>query len=215
MGFVKTPAELAAFYENPAAAVPRRQDAGRHLPDAAGDRRASFLPPPLEPAELPGGLVFIAEYPRDEPRARLPRGGALPAVPVPGRGRHLLPGDADRLARRCAAPTAATSSASRRSWRRSTSSGTRSTVHGWVERHGVRFFELKVELMSGSLPELPPTGPNFLFKALPRIDLKPGFDGPVLLCKQTHRGRAEASWRSDGQSSSFGLSAPIRGSRSR
>jgi len=36
----------------------------------------------------------------------------------------------------------------------------------------------------GSLPELPKLGPTFLFKALPKIDLSPGFDGPVLLCKQ-------------------------------
>ena len=42
---------------------------------------------------------------------------------------------------------------------------------------------MKVKLMS-SLPSLPETGPNFLFKASPRIDLTPGFDGPVMLCKQ-------------------------------
>jgi len=57
------------------------------------------------------------------------------------------------------------------------------SVHGWVERNGVRFVELKVEL-SGTMDELPPTGPSFLFKGMPRIDLQPGFDGPVFLASQ-------------------------------
>jgi len=56
-------------------------------------------------------------------------------------------------------------------------------VHGWVERDGIRFVEIRVEL-SGKIPELPPMGPTFLFKAVPRIDLTPGFDGPVLLASQ-------------------------------
>jgi len=42
--------------------------------------------------------------------------------------------------------------------------------------------EVKAKL-SGTLPQLPKLGATFLFKAMPRIDLKPGFDGPVLLCR--------------------------------
>jgi acetoacetate decarboxylase len=57
-------------------------------------------------------------------------------------------------------------------------------VHGWVERGGVRFVEMEVALTE-TLPEMPPMGPTFLFKAMPRIDLTPGFDGPVLLASQT------------------------------
>ena len=56
-------------------------------------------------------------------------------------------------------------------------------VSGWVERNGIKFLELRVNL-TGQLPGLPPTGPNFLFKGMPKIDLTPGFDGPVFLCKQ-------------------------------
>lgn len=56
-------------------------------------------------------------------------------------------------------------------------------VLGWVERKGIRFVEIKASL-TGKLPEMPKLGPTFLFKAMPRIDLKPGFDGPVFLCKQ-------------------------------
>ena len=57
------------------------------------------------------------------------------------------------------------------------------TVRGWVERAGVRFVQVEVKLQ-GELPELPPTGPSFTFKAMPRVDLQPGFDGPVLLARQ-------------------------------
>ena len=51
-----------------------------------------------------------------------------------------------------------------------------------MERHGIRFVEIKATL-TDSFPQLPEMGANFLFKASPRIDLKPGFDGPVLLCR--------------------------------
>ncbi len=56
-----------------------------------------------------------------------------------------------------------------------------SQVTGWVERKGVRFVELSVNL-TDELPAVPPAGPSYVFKASPRIDLRPGFDGPVLLC---------------------------------
>lgn len=58
-----------------------------------------------------------------------------------------------------------------------------SEVLGWVERKGIRFVEIRAN-MTGRLNEMPKLGPTFLFKAMPGIDLKPGFDGPVLLCKQ-------------------------------
>jgi len=75
-----------------------------------------------------------------------------------------------------------------------TSSGCQETVrdrlrapgrHGLrlVKRNGVVFCELAIDL-SGTLPQMPPQTPTFVFKAMPRIDLQPGFDGPVLLCRQ-------------------------------
>ena len=57
-------------------------------------------------------------------------------------------------------------------------------VHGWVAREGIRFLEIHMEL-TDTLLELPPMGPTFLFKAMPKIDLTPGFDGPVFLASQT------------------------------
>ena len=57
------------------------------------------------------------------------------------------------------------------------------SAHGWVERRGVRFVEIRAQL-AAEMPQLPPMGPTFLFKAMPRADLTPGFDGPVLLVRQ-------------------------------
>lgn len=182
MGFVKTAAELAQYFE-----APNRRFPGARMLGALFQTRpeivARLLPPPLEPAETPGGLVFIAEYPETsmgpgyreaalflQCRYRGEAGTYCLAMPIDSEevrctnGREIF-GFPKKLAKIHL----------ERHDR---------TVHGWVERHGVRFFELEVELMS-ELPALAPTGPNFLFKAQPRIDLQPGFEGPVLLCKQT------------------------------
>jgi len=56
-------------------------------------------------------------------------------------------------------------------------------VHGWVERESVRFVEVEITL-TDTIPEMPPMGPTYLFKAMPKIDLTPGFDGPVFLAEQ-------------------------------
>jgi acetoacetate decarboxylase len=58
-----------------------------------------------------------------------------------------------------------------------------SKAHGWVIRKGIRIVDIKIE-MTASIPQLPPLGPSFTFKAMPKINLSPGFDGPVLLCAQ-------------------------------
>jgi len=58
------------------------------------------------------------------------------------------------------------------------------SAEAWCERRGIRFFSLKAELTT-PLDEPPlQVGPNFLFKFQPRADLRPGFDGPVLLVRQ-------------------------------
>ena len=143
---------------------------------------ARLLPPPLEPADAPTALAFIAEYPETNLgpgyreaalflncRYRGEAGTYCLAMPIDSEevrctnGREIF-GFPKKLAKIQLERTG-------------------NTVRGSVERFGVRFFELEVQLMS-EMEGLAPTGPNFLFKASPRIDLKPGFDGPVLLCRQ-------------------------------
>lgn len=182
MGFVKTPAELAAYFENPARRFPGARMLGaifRTKPELV----ARLLPPPLLPAELPGGLVFIAEYPETSLGPGYREAALFLQCQYQGEaGTYCLSMPIDSEEVRCTNgrdifgfPKKLAVIGLER---------TGDTVHGFVERHGVRFFELKVELMS-ALPALPASGPNFLFKASPRIDLRPGFDGPVLLCRQT------------------------------
>ncbi len=181
MGFVKTPEELAKYY-----AVQARLFPGAKLLGAVFQTKpetvARLLPPPLEPGDMPNGLVFVAEYPdtnlgpgyRESAlflncKYRGEAGTYCLAMPIDSEevrctnGRDIF-GFPKKLAQISLERTG-------------------STVRASVERRGVRFLDLEVDLM-GTMPALPPSGPNFLFKALPRIDLTPGFDGPVLLCKQ-------------------------------
>lgn len=180
MGFVKTPEELSRYY-----ALGERVFHGAEMlgvmfrADPAVTAR--LLPPPLEQADLPGGLLFIARYPdtnlgpgyheaalylrckyRGEP------GSHCLSMPIDDEARMHNGRDIFGFPKRMA------------------------TIHferegqlarGWVERKGVRFVELAVTL-KGKLPAMPPMGPTYLFKATPRIDLQPGFDAPVLLCSQ-------------------------------
>lgn len=182
MGFVKTPAELASYFESPARLFPGARMLGA-LFQSKPDIVARLLPPPLAPAELPGGLVFIAEYPETSLGPGYREAALFLQCQYRGEaGTYCLSMPIDSEEVRCTngrdifgfPKKLATIGLVR----------TGNAVHGFVERHGVRFFELRVEL-TAELPALPPTGPNFVFKALPRIDLRPGFDGPVLLCKQT------------------------------
>lgn len=180
MGFVITKEELDRYYQ-----LGVRQFDGAKMtgvmfasePEITGP----LLPPPLEQADLPGGLIFIAEYkdtnlgPGYREAALLIRcqyqgvgGTYCLSMPIDNEPRMHNGRDIFGFPKEMATIHIAREG---------------STVHGWVERAGVRFVELKVDL-SGELPELPPTGPSYLFKAMPRIDLQPGFDGPVLLASQ-------------------------------
>lgn len=182
MGFVKTPSELASYFETPARLFPGAKIMGAMFltrPELV----ARLLPPPLEPAEQPGALVFIAEYPETSMGPGYREAALFLNCRYQGEaGTYCLAMPIDSEEVRCTngrdvfgfPKKLAKIHLERKE----------NVVHGWVERHGVRFFELRVELMS-ELPALAPTGPTFLFKALPRIDLKPGFEGPVLLCKQS------------------------------
>ena len=64
MGFVKTKDELDKFF-----GLGVRKFIGAKMMGlmfgADADITAGLLPPPLEQADMPGGLIFIAEYPDD------------------------------------------------------------------------------------------------------------------------------------------------------
>lgn len=181
MGFVKTAEELDRYY-----ALGVRKFTGARMLGLMYETRpeiaARLLPPPLEPAESAGGMMFIAEYPETNLgvgyreaalflrcKFRGQAGSYCLAMPIDSEESRLYNGrDIFGFPKKMADIHLEKSG---------------NNVHGWVERHGVRFVEIKAAL-SGTLPGLPGTGPTFLFKGLPKIDLSPGFDGPVFLCRQ-------------------------------
>lgn len=181
MGFVKSKDELDRYF----ALGVRRFIGARMLGVMFGTRPEvieRLLPPPLEPAAMPGGLIFIAEYPTTNlgpgyrEAALFVRctyqgtpGAYCLSMPIESEESRLYNGrDIFGFPKKLA---------------RIHLEQTGDTVRGWVERHGIRFVDITATL-SGTLPELPPQGPTYLFKASPRIDLQPGFDGPVFLCRQ-------------------------------
>lgn len=181
MGFVKTPAELAAYYGVPARKFPGARVLGTVF-QTKPEIVARLLPPPLEPVELPNGMVFIAEYPETNLGPGYRESALFLNCQYRGEaGTYCLSMPIDSEEVRCTNGRDIFGFPKKLAKIHVERDG--DTVHGWVERYGVRFFDMKVRLMS-AMPSLPPTGPNFLFKASPRIDLQPGFDGPVLLCKQ-------------------------------
>lgn len=183
MGFTKTPAELAEHYRVKAREFPDATMLGVMF-DADEALTRSCLPPPLEQAETPGGLLFVAEYgdtnlgPGYREAALLVRcryqgvpGSCCLSMPIDSLPNRLHNGrDIFGFPKKSATITLERD-------------GDR--VRGTVERLGVRFLEVEL-LLGEELPvELfPPVGPTYLFKASPRIDLEPGFDGPVLLASQ-------------------------------
>ena len=180
MGFVKTGEELDKYY---GLGVRRFSDA-RMLGVMFSTRpevSERLIPPPLEQADLPGGLIFIAEYPKTNLGPGYREAALFMRCKYQGEaGSYCLSMPIDNEARMhngrdvFGFPKKLAGISLERDGQR---------VHGWVERDGIRFVEIRVEL-SGKIPELPPMGPTFLFKAVPRIDLTPGFDGPVLLASQ-------------------------------
>ncbi|MFH1150221.1 MAG: acetoacetate decarboxylase family protein [Actinomycetota bacterium] len=180
MGFVKTREELDGYYS---LAVRKFFDAEMLgvLFETRPEIVRRLLPPPLEPAEQPGGLVFIADYPRTNLGPGYHEGALFLRCTYQGEaGSYCLSMPIDDEPRMhngrdiYGFPKKLAQVHMERSG---------DSVEGWIERNGVRFVEVRAK-MTGSLPELPELGPIFLFKAMPRADLEPGFDGPVLLVRQ-------------------------------
>jgi len=180
MSFVKEQGELDRYYSLGV----RRFEGARMMGvmfTAPDEVTAPLLPPPLEQAAMPGGLIFIAEYPETNLGPGYREAALFLRCQYEGEaGSHCLSMPIDNEARMhngrdiFGFPKKLAEIHFERDGAKAC---------GWVERNGVRFVELGVTL-GGTIPSLPPQGPTFLFKASPRIDLQPGFDGPVLLCRQ-------------------------------
>ncbi|MBN2494842.1 MAG: acetoacetate decarboxylase family protein [Deltaproteobacteria bacterium] len=181
MGFTKTAEELAGYFELRAREFPGAEMLGVVF-ETRPEIVERLLPPPLEPTGANNGLMFIAQYPETNLgpgyreaalflgcRYRGETGNYCLSMPIESEDSRLHNGrDIFGFPKKMAKIHLQVE-------------GDR--ISGWVERHGIRFVEIEASLMA-ELPELPAPGPNFLFKAMPRIDLSPGFDGPVLLCRQ-------------------------------
>jgi acetoacetate decarboxylase len=181
VGWVKSEEELRKYYS-----FPVREFKGAQMLGVIFETRAELvreiLPPPLEPAEQPTGMMFIASY----PETNLGPGYREAALFLRCRhggevGTHCLsmPIDSEPVRMHNGRdiygfPKKLASIHLERQGQQAV---------GWVERFGIRFVEIRVTL-TDSLPALPPLGPTFLFKAMPAADLTRGFDGPVLLVRQ-------------------------------
>lgn len=140
------------------------------------------LPPPLEPVDTPRGMMFIAEYPETNLGPGYREAALFLGCQYKGEvGNYCLSMPIESEESRLYNGRDIFGYPKKKATIHLEHDG--DVVYGWVERHGIRFVEIKAQLM-GELPALPPPGPNFLFKASPKIDLTPGFDGPVLLCRQ-------------------------------
>lgn len=181
MGFTKTSDELARYFDFGA-----RQFVGAQMMGVMFQTKPEIvtrlLPPPLEPTGMPGGLIFIAQYPETNLGPGYREAALYLNCQYAGEmGTYCLSMPIDSEPNRMhngrdifGLPKKMASIHLEREDKR---------VYGYVERMGVRFVEIELNL-SGELEQVPPTGPSFTFKASPRIDLTPGFDGPVLLCRQ-------------------------------
>ncbi len=180
MGFVKTKEELDKYF-----ALGVRKFSGAQMMgvmfSAPADVTAALLPAPLEQADMPGGLIFIAQYPETNLGEGYHEAALFIRCKYKGEaGAYCLSMPIDNEARMhngrdiFGFPKKMANIQFEKNGNK---------LKGSVERNGIRFIEIDIEL-SGSLPELPPTGPTYLFKAMPKIDLTPGFDGPVFLVQQ-------------------------------
>jgi acetoacetate decarboxylase len=189
MGFMRTQDEMDTYYGRAVRKFPGATMMGL-MYETEPKIVARLLPPPLEPAE-PWALSYIAHFPdtnlgpgyresalflrckyRDEV------GNYCLSMPLDGAEDRMHNGrDIYGFPKKLASI-------------RMTREGDK--VEGWVERQEKRFVTLSADLMV-KLDEPPlKVGPSFLFKYMPASNLRPGFDGPVLLVRQ----KTEIEYRS-------------------
>ena len=182
MAFVKTKEEMDQYYKLAIRQFPGAKMIGL-LYQTEPAIIEKLLPPPLEPAEEPWALTYIASFPdtnlgpgyregalfiRCQYRGEI--GNYCLSMPLEAPEDRMLNGrDIYGFPKKLA---------------RVHYSEEGGIAEGWIERQGVRFASLKVQPLT-RLPEPPlKAGPNFLFKFTPAVNLKPGFDGPVHIVRQ-------------------------------
>lgn len=180
MGFKKTVEELKNYYSIKTRDFKDAEMLGVMF-NTTPEVIRELLPSPLLPTPSSSGLIFVAQY-KDTNLGKGYREAALflkcqykgeegtycLSMPITDETRMVNGRDVFGYPKKMATINLEKSG---------------SEAHAWVERNGVRLLEIKARF-SSELPALPPTGPNFLFKAMPKIDLTPGFDGPVFLARQ-------------------------------
>jgi len=182
MGFVRTQEEIENYYKLAVRQFPGSKMIGM-MYETDPDVIARLLPPPLEPAAEPWALTYICTFPDTNLGPGYRESAIFIRCSYRGEtGNYCLSmpleGNDDRVFNGREIYGFPKKTAKIHIGRDG------DTAEGWVERRGIRFVTIKAQLMT-KMDEPPlKTGPNFLFKFLPRADLKPGFDGPVKVVKQ-------------------------------
>ncbi len=190
MGFVRTKEEIENYYKFAVRRFPDSKMIGM-MYETEPEIIERLLPPPLEPAEETWALSYVSIFPDTNLGPGYRESALFIRCSYKGEvGNYCLSmpldGNDDRIfnGREIYGfpKKVASISLSRKG----------NIAEGYVERRGVRFATLKAELMT-KMDEPPlKTGPSMLFKFQPRADLKPGFEGPVLLVRQ----RTEINYKS-------------------
>ncbi len=182
MGFVRSKEEMDKHFALAVREFPGAEMLGI-MYETDPEVVARLLPPPLEPADEPWALSYICRFPDTNLgpgyregalfircRYRDEVGNYCLSMPLDGSDDRIFNGrDIYGFPKKTG-----TVQLERKG----------NTAGGFIERKGIRFVSIKADLTSKM--EEPPlkVGPSFLFKFQPRADLKPGFDGPVLLVRQ-------------------------------
>lgn len=180
MGFKKTNEELKDYYGIKTRDFKDAEMLGVMF-NSTPEKIRELLPEPLEPTPSSSGLIFVAQYQETnlgkgyreaalflKCKYKGEEGTYCLSMPINDEARMHNGRDIFGYPKKMASIHLEKS---------------QGEANAWVERNGVRILEVKARF-SSQMPALPPTGPNFLFKAMPKIDLTPGFDGPVYLARQ-------------------------------
>jgi len=182
MGFVKTKKEVEAYYSHAVRRFKGAQMVGI-LYQTERSIIERVLPPPLEPAEEPWALAYIASFPDTNLGPGYREGALFVRCQYKGEvGNHCLSMPLEASEDRMLNGRdiyGFPKKLAKVSFRK-----TDGMVEASIERHGVRFCSITMQPLT-ELSEPPlKAGPNFLFKFQPSSTLTPGFDGPVSIVRQ-------------------------------
>jgi acetoacetate decarboxylase len=182
MGFVRTKEEVDKYYSLAVREFPGARMLGL-MYETEPQVIKQLLPPPLEPAPEPWALCYIAHFPDTNLGPGYLEGALFIRCQFKGEiGNYCLSMPLDGTDDRIFNGRDIYGFPKKVGTVRLNRDGDR--AEGWIERHGIRFVTVSAELkMKMDAPPLK-VGPSFLFKFMPAANLKPGFDGPILLVKQ-------------------------------